>query len=77
MNANAIYQKKFRNKKAEEKKRVENLKEIYSKFDQQKLCEAYKDMLVDDAEFFDGMSVKALGRSVNQSCESTVTYPFI
>ncbi len=38
--------------------------EAGKKFDQQKLCEAYKDMLVDDAEFFDGMSVKALGRSV-------------
>lgn len=42
LNANAIYQKKFRNKKAEEKKRVENLKEIYSKFDQQKLLDDIK-----------------------------------
>ena len=31
MNANAIYQKKFRNKKAEEKKRVEELIQSYSK----------------------------------------------
>lgn len=31
LNANAIYQKNFRNKKAEEKKRVEDLVENYSK----------------------------------------------
>ena len=31
LNANAIYQKKFRNKQAEEKKRVEELIENYSK----------------------------------------------
>ena len=39
LNANAMYQKNFRNKKAEEKKRVENLIEIYSKLEQQKLLD--------------------------------------
>ncbi len=34
------------------------------KFHLKRLCETYKDMMVDDAEFFDNMSVKALGRSV-------------
>jgi peptidoglycan/xylan/chitin deacetylase (PgdA/CDA1 family) len=34
------------------------------KFNLNRLCETYKSMLVDEAEFFDNMSVKALGRSV-------------
>ena len=42
LNANAIYQKKFRNKKAEEKKRVEELKEIYSKLSPEKLLKEIK-----------------------------------
>lgn len=37
LNANAIYQKKFRNKKAEEKKRVENLIENYSILSHEKI----------------------------------------
>lgn len=38
--------------------------EAGKKFDQKKLCNAYTDMLLDDAAFYDEMSVKALGRSV-------------
>jgi peptidoglycan/xylan/chitin deacetylase (PgdA/CDA1 family) len=34
------------------------------KFDQKKLCAEYKKIQSDQAEFFDNMSVKALGRSV-------------
>lgn len=37
LNANAMYQKNFRNKKAEEKKRVEELIENYSKLSAKKL----------------------------------------
>jgi peptidoglycan-N-acetylglucosamine deacetylase len=38
--------------------------EAGKKFDQKKLCDVYRDIILDDAEFFDVMSVKALGRSV-------------
>ena len=34
------------------------------KFDQAKLCTVYKNIMSEEAEFYDNMSVKALGRSV-------------
>lgn len=34
------------------------------KFDKEKLCATYKGMMADEADFYDNMSVKALGRSV-------------
>ncbi len=37
------------------------------KFHLTRLCETYRDMLVDEAIFFDNMSVKALGRSVKHT----------
>lgn len=38
--------------------------EAGKKYHRQRLCDTYRDMIVEDAGFYDQMSVKALGRSV-------------